>query len=414
MMHEKRKSYLPNGRGGYAYFDTKTVYRLLVTSYDLFNLINIGFSPKRLDISDMKSPNRDAAPQNFEFVKIEKIVISGRLDDTYCFNEPLRHAGIFNGILTSQCSEITLFTSKEETAVCNLASIVLPSFVVPASGETPAYFNYAELHDVAKTVTYNLNRVIDVNFYPNEKTRLSNMRHRPIGIGVQGLADVFMMMNLPFDGDYAKVLNKNIFETIYHAAVECSMEIARVDGPYETFAGSPASQGIFQFDMWDAKSNATAASTGNDRATAIETLHTEPRYDWDKLRCDVMKYGLRNSMLLAPMPTASTSQIMGYNECFEPITSNIYSRRTLAGEFIVANKYLMQDLIAIGLWSEDVKNNIIANKGSIQQIDNIPVEIREKYKTVWELSMKSLIDMAADRGRYICQSQSLNLWIETP
>lgn len=413
MMDEKSKSYLPDGQEGY---DTKNVYSLIVSSYDLFNLINIGFSPKRLDISDMKSPNRDAA----QFVKIEKIVISGRRDDTYCFNEPLRHSGIFNGILTSQCSEITLYTSKEETAVCNLASIVLPSFVVPASGETPAYFNYAELHDVAKTVTYNLNRVIDVNFYPNEKTRRSNMRHRPIGIGVQGLADVFMMMNMPFDGDYAKVLNKNIFETIYHAAVESSMELARIHGPYETFAGSPASQGIFQFDMWNTTMKnktdiaQTTASVSDDLATTIESLHSEPRYDWDKLRSDVMTYGLRNSMLLAPMPTASTSQIMGYNECFEPITSNIYSRRTLAGEFIVANKYLMQDLIAIGLWNEDVKNNIIANKGSIQQIDNIPAEIREKYKTVWELSMKSLIDMAADRGRYICQSQSLNLWIETP
>ena len=435
IMHEKRKSNskfcgavreggekLPDGRGGYAYFDTKPVYKLLVTSYDLFNLIKIGFSPKRLDISDIKSLNIEilrsseqsverskieAAPQNFEFVKIKKIVISGRRDDTYCFNEPLRHAGIFNGILTSQCSEITLFTSKEETAVCNLASIVLPSFVVAPSGETPAYFNYAELHEVAKTVTYNLNRVIDVNFYPNEKTRRSNMRHRPIGIGVQGLADVFMMMNLPFASDYAKVLNKNIFETIYHAAVESSMEIARKDGPYETFEGSPASQGIFQFDMWNATSTTATENT-------IETLQTEPRYDWDTLRGDVMRHGLRNSMLLAPMPTASTSQIMGYNECFEPITSNIYSRRTLAGEFIVANKYLMHDLIALGLWSEDVKNNIIANKGSVQQIVNIPAEIREKYKTVWELSMKSLIDMAADRGKYICQSQSLNLWIETP
>ena len=315
------------------------------------------------------------------------------------------------------CSEITLFTSNEETAVCNLASIVLPAFVVPATGDTPAYFNYAELHEVAKTVTYNLNRVIDVNFYPNEKTRSSNMRHRPIGIGIQGLADVFMMMNLPFGCDYSKVLNKNIFETIYHAAVESSTEIARVDGPYETFAGSPASQGIFQFDLWNIERTERAERANKaapSSAPEQESLHTEPRYDWDALRADVMKYGLRNSMLLAPMPTASTSQIMGYNECFEPITSNIYSRRTLAGEFIVANKYLMNDLIALGLWNEEVKNNIIANKGSVQQIVNIPAEIREKYKTVWELSMRTLIDMAADRGQYICQSQSLNLWVETP
>lgn len=399
------------------------LYSLLLSEYDVIHLKQLGFSPRKLNINIILNKENDiiiSKKDDIELynfnrtknIKIEKIVYSGRKDDTYCFNEPLRHAGIFNGILTSQCSEITLFTNHEETAVCNLASIVLPAYVVPASGDTPVYFDYTELHRVAKIVAYNLNRVIDVNFYPNEKTRLSNMRHRPIGIGVQGLADVYMMMNLSFSSDYAKIINKNIFETIYHAAVESSMEIAQKEGPYETFIGSPASQGIFQFDMWNEETKNNEKNTENTETFNI--MNSEPRYDWDILREKVKKYGIRNSMLLAPMPTASTSQIMGYNECFEPITSNIYSRRTLAGEFIVANKYLVNELISLGLWNEELKNNIIANNGSIQQISNLSVEIREKYKTVWELSMKTLINMAADRGQYICQSQSLNLWVENP
>jgi ribonucleoside-diphosphate reductase alpha chain len=221
------------------------------------------------------------------------------------------------------------------------------------------------------------------------------MRHRPIGIGVQGLADVFMMMNLPFDSPRAKELNKEIFETIYYAALSESAHLATIHGAYETFAGSPASKGVLQFDMWD---NATPTS----------------RYDWRELKLRIIEQGLRNSLLLAPMPTASTSQILGYNECIEPITSNIYSRRTSAGEFIIANRYLMNDLLRIGKWTESVKQNIIANNGSIQQLVDVPQEIRDKYKTVWELSMRSLIDMAADRGAFICQSQSLNLWMESP
>jgi ribonucleoside-diphosphate reductase alpha chain len=237
--------------------------------------------------------------------------------------------------------------------------------------------------------------VIDVNYYPTEKARRSNMRHRPIGIGIQGLADVFIMMNWAFTSPEAKKLNRDIFETIYHAAVESSMEIATVEGAYETFDGSPASQGILQFDMW-----------GYDP--------TNERYNWDELKEKVKIYGLRNSMLLAPMPTASTSQILGYNECFEPITSNIYSRRTLAGEFILANKYLVRDLIDLGVWDEELKNNIIQNEGSIQHLDFLPQHIRDKYKTVWEIKMRDVIDMAADRGVFICQSQSLNLFIESP
>jgi ribonucleoside-diphosphate reductase alpha chain len=388
-MRDHATSYLPDGKGGSKYFDTKPLFRLLITSCDLIKLLNIGFKPKRLVIHDLNLPNRSAN----QFVKIEKIVDEGRTDDTYCFTEPLRHAGIFNGILTSQCTEILEYSDDKETAVCNLASIALPSFIDKTVN--PPVFNYEKLHEISKIVTYNLNRIIDVNFYPTPKTELSNKRHRPIGIGVQGLADVFMQMNLPFASDEAKQINKQIFETIYHAALEQSCEIAKVEGPYETFEGSPAHKGELQFDMW-----------GVEPCTQ--------RYDWIQLKEDIKTNGLRNSLLLAPMPTASTSQILGYNECIEPITSNIYSRRTIAGEFILANKYLMNDLIALDLWNEKMKNNIIANHGSIQHIDFIPQEIRDKYKTVWEIPMRNLIDMAADRGAYICQSQSLNLWLEDP
>ena len=291
------------------------------------------------------------------------------------------------------CSEIIQYSDSTESSVCNLASIALPSFI--DKSVEPPIFDYNKLHEITRVVTYNLNRIIDVNFYPTAKTEKSNKRHRPIGIGVQGLADVFMLMDLSFTSDEAKQLNRNIFETIYHASLTESCNIAIRDGPYETFEGSPMSKGLFQFDLW-------GLSVGNDR------------YNWDELREQIMKYGIRNSLLVAPMPTASTSQILGYNECIEPITSNIYSRRTIAGEFIMANKYLMNDLIKLNLWNEKIKNNIIANNGSIQQIELIPEKIRNKYRTVWELQMKHLIDMAADRGAFICQSQSLNLWLEDP
>ena len=290
------------------------------------------------------------------------------------------------------CSEVLQYSDENETAVCNLASIGLPTYVDRT--HTPPVFNFEKLHEVTKVITLNLNRIIDVNYYPTPKTQLSNMRHRPIGIGIQGLADVFMMMNYSFTSDEAKQLNKDIFETIYHAALESSCELSQVEGPYETFWGSPASERKLQFDLWG--------------------VQPSERYNWTDLKNKIVAHGLRNSLLLAPMPTASTSQILGYNECIEPITSNIYNRRTLAGEFIMANKYLMEDLIGLGLWNEKIKNNIIANNGSVQQIDIIPQEIRDKYRTVWELPMKTLIDMAADRGVYVCQSQSLNLWLEDP
>jgi ribonucleoside-diphosphate reductase alpha subunit len=294
------------------------------------------------------------------------------------------------------CSEVVQYSDAEETAVCNLASVGLPSFVFTKEDETPV-FDYDKLHAVTKVVTYNLNRIIDVNFYPTPKTERSNRRHRPIGIGIQGLADVFMMMGLPFASEEARLMNRRIFETIYHAAVERSCELAEAEGPYETWEGSPASQGQLQFDLW-----------------GLSESDLLMGYDWAALKARIQKSGLRNSLLLAPMPTASTSQILGYNECIEPITSNIYNRRTLAGEFILANKYMMNDLIKLDLWNEKVKNNIIANHGSIQHIEAIPPEIRERYKTVWEIPMRALIDMAADRGVFVCQSQSLNLWLEDP
>lgn len=357
------------------------------------------------------------------------------------------------GVIKSSnlCTEIIEYSNDEETAVCNLASIGLSKYV-----KDDKTFNYEHLHSVTKVVTSNLNKIIDVNFYPTEKTRRSNLLHRPIGIGVQGLADVFAMMDIPYHSEEAINVNKLIFETIYHAALERSNEIAmsrkdditalidinkyddqyRIDvfettekdcrtykcnlnektneivnkvkpiraelditdknviGSYSSFVGSPASKGILQFDMW----NVTPSE----------------RYDWTTLKKSIQEHGIRNSLLLAPMPTASTSQILGNNECFEPYTSNIYTRRTLAGDYVVANKHLMKELVELGLWTEDLKNNIILNKGSIQHIDGIPENIKEKYKIVWEIPMKHLIDMSVDRGAFICQSQSLNLWQEDP
>ncbi|MCJ7800734.1 MAG: hypothetical protein MUP82_00055, partial [Candidatus Marinimicrobia bacterium] len=331
------------------------------------------------------------------------------------------------------CTEIIEYSDSTETAVCNLASIALPSFV----NEATRQFDYDKLHKVTKVVTNNLNRVIDINFYPTEKTKRSNLRHRPIGIGVQGLADTFILMDIPFCSEEAAVVNKQIFETIYHASLEKSNEIAiarnqvindvrnqviknllnvsdemleynlneydyellysnnkHLLGTYSSFDGSPASKGVLQFDMWN--------------------VVPSDRYDWASLKQSIIKNGLRNSLLVAPMPTASTSQILGFNECFEPFTSNLYSRRTLAGEFVVVNKYLMKELIAAGQWNEQVKNNIIANKGSVQQLTMLSEHVRNKYKIVWEMPMKHLIDMSADRGAFICQSQSLNLWMEDP
>ena len=353
------------------------------------------------------------------------------------------------------CTEIMEYSDENETAVCNLASIALSRFVFAVAsgsgfavasgsdaissvasdhsiaggdsvvsgssvvsrtesratsegavgGRIPPLLDFAELERITALIVDNLNQIIDINYYPTTKTRTSNLRHRPIGIGVQGLADVFMMMNIPFHSEEARVLNREIFETIYYAAVNASMTLAARHGAYETFPGSPASQGILQFDMWGVDPTADSYP---------EPKYRTYKYDWAALKSKVQKYGLRNSLLLAPMPTASTSQILGNNECFEPITSNIYTRRTLAGEFIMVNRYLISDLITLGMWNERVKTNIIANQGSVQYIDGLPDALKLKYKTVWEMPMRHIIDMAADRGAFICQSQSMNLWVEEP
>ncbi|WP_228237878.1 ribonucleoside-diphosphate reductase subunit alpha [Allomuricauda sp. M10] len=287
------------------------------------------------------------------------------------------------------CTEILEYTSPDEVAVCNLASIALPMFV--KNGE----FDHKELFRVTKQVTRNLNKVIDRNFYPVEEARNSNMRHRPVGLGVQGLADTFIMLRLPFTSDEAKALNQEIFETLYFAAVTASMELAKEDGAYSSYKGSPISQGEFQHNLW-----------------GIKDSELSGRWDWDKLRKEVLKHGVRNSLLVAPMPTASTSQILGNNECFEPYTSNIYTRRVLSGEFIVVNKHLLEDLVRLGLWNENLKQELMRANGSVQDIDAIPEDIKELYKTVWELSMKDIIDMSRQRGYFIDQSQSLNLFME--
>lgn len=326
------------------------------------------------------------------------------------------------------CSEIIQFTSPDEIAVCNLASIALASYVEHDENNKP-FFNFKRLHDVAKVITKNLNKVIDINFYPVEKARRSNLKHRPIGIGVQGLADTFALMRYPFDSAEAMQMNRHIFETIYHGAMESSMEISKkrseliqkyaneeltfdeldqqialneydvIDGEYpgaySSFDGSPTSKGMFQFDLWGVTPDSGM-------------------YDWNELKQHVKKYGIRNSLLLAPMPTASTSQILGFNECFEPFTSNLYKRKTLAGEFIIINKYLVADLVSLGVWNKDMSNQIIINNGSIQAIEGVPEELKQLYKTAWELKQKVLIDQSAERGAFVCQSQSLNLFLDEP
>ncbi len=288
------------------------------------------------------------------------------------------------------CTEILEYTSKDEVAVCNLASISLPKFVNTETRE----FDHQKLFEITRVITRNLNKVIDINYYPVPEAKNSNMRHRPIGIGVQGLADAFILMRFPFDSDEAKQLNTEIFETIYYAAVTESNALAEKDGTYESYKGSPASKGILQYDMWNV--------TPTDR------------WDWKGLKANIKKHGLRNSLLLAPMPTASTSQILGNNECFEPYTTNIYTRRTLSGEYIVVNKHLLKDLVELGLWNNEMREQLMASNGSIMNIPSIPDDIKALYKGVWEISQKVIIDMAADRGAFICQSQSLNLFVDNP
>jgi len=379
--NHERSVKLPGGT-----YKCKKIYRTNIDANGILKLIDLGFSPKRLDISNTRKPHHITNA----FITITEVVYEGKRSDTFCFNEPKKHAGVFNGLLTGQCTEITEVSNPEETAVCNLASLALPQFV------TNGCFGYTKLYEVVRIVTRNLNKVIDNNYYPTETARRSNMRHRPIGLGVQGLADVFILMGLPFDHPVAKQVNRTIFETIYFAALSESCLMAAEECPYETFHGSPASKGLLQFDLWE----------GENKHSGL--------WDWDRLKKDISLHGLRNSLLVAPMPTASTSQILGNNECIEPYTTNIYLRRTLAGEFVVVNKHLVRKLKELGMWSKEMKDLMVAAGGSIQNIKEIPNDVKEIFRTVWEISQKSIITMAAERGRYIDQSQSLNLFMENP
>ena len=483
------KYLLPDGKGSKKYYNTQTVYRSSIDSVGLNKLINIGFNPKRIDISNNRLPHHITNM----FIKIEDVVDNNIYDDTFCFNEPLEHKGIFNGIITGQCAEIVEVSNSEETAVCNLSSICLPSILeypiksyrewfdllsneekklseyyfngnlklfsesdcsyckllkallkevglgyeeiteeraedlrlfcnpVPDKFTTvPQLFsvidnkvkhlggytnswnlfspriNHNKLRDLSYDLVINLNKIIDKNYYPTEKTKVSNLRHRPIGIGVQGLADLFLCLKLPFDSPEARKINKEIFETMYYGALDSSHDLALKEGPYSTFPGSPMSEGVFQFNMW-----------------GLNDEDLSGRWKWKVLRKNIMRNGIRNSLLVALMPTASTSQIMGsYVECFEPLTSNLYTRRTLAGEFVIINPYLIKDLINLDLWNDDTKDRLQYDKGSVKNIRNFP--FKDIYRTVWEIPQKSLLEMSADRGAFVCQSQSLNLFFEKP
>jgi ribonucleoside-diphosphate reductase alpha chain len=381
---EQGQSLLPDGKGGRKMFDTKMCWRLLVPSNATQDLLCLGFAPKRLVIiKDM--PQRNA----IRFDSIVSVTDDGRCDDTFCFKEHKRGMGVFNGTLTGQCAEVIQYSDKDETAVCNLASIALNKFVL--DDQT---YDFEGLGQITRIVARNLDRVIDLNVYPTVEARRSNMRHRPIGIGVQGLSDVFFLMDMPFDGIDARAINRDIFETIYYNALWASTEEAERSGVYESFPGSPASQGILQPDMWGAR--------------------TTDLWDWQALRTRIVKFGLRNSLMTALMPTASTSQILGNNECFEPITSNMYTRGVKAGNFQIVNKHLIKRLIELGMWDDKMINDIKAGGGSVQNIDRVPSDVKSLFKTAYEMSQKAIIDMAADRGAYICQSQSMNLFIESP
>jgi ribonucleotide reductase alpha subunit len=379
---------VPDQGGGRKMTFCKTLYKLFVSSNQVQKLLELGFSPKRLQLSFKKSLH-----DNTRYIKVIDIVDEGRYADTYCFTEKKRGMGMFGGVLTGQCAEIVEYSSAEEISCCNLAQLNLSQFVDTVNNTV----DYDSIVEVSRHATRNLNKVIDRTFYPVEKAKLSNFKHRPLALGVSGLHDMFFKLKLAsFDCPEAREINKNVFESIYRGAILESIDLAKKYGAYDTFKGSPASKGILQFDMWGIKEN---------------DLYWK---DWPNIKADVVKHGLRNSLLVALMPTATSATIMGVTECFEIQTSNIYSRTVLSGDFALVNKYLVQELIELGLWNNDVMMSIMGNDGSVQHIENIPKEIKERYKTVWEYSMKSVIDMAADRGAFVDQSASLNLYLKDP
>ena len=384
--HDARVTLMPDGKGGKKEFDCKAIWRLLVSSTGLYALGRIGFSPKRL-VFQLREPQRCAE----QFVKVECVLDVGRYDDTYCFTEPLNNAGVFNGILTGNCAEIIEYTAPNETAVCNLGSVALSKFV-----KEDKTFDFDGLRYYTSILADNLDLVIDRNYYPTPECSYSNFRNRPIGIGVQGLADVFAKMGIPWSSDAARDLNREIFENMYYAAIAKSMNLSVGTGKNKNHKGSPASEGKLQYRLWGEKPTKT------------------PYLLWDLLEWGVKTNGLRNSLSIALMPTASTSQILGNNECFEPFTSNLYVRHVLAGDFIVVNKYLVDDLMKRNLWNSEMRSHIIANNGSIQDIPGIDPDIKELYKTAWEIPQKTLINMSRDRAPFVCQSQSLNLFVADP
>jgi ribonucleoside-diphosphate reductase alpha chain len=382
--------YPPKTSGDYKYYDMPSKWKIIIRPYELQKLLDLGFNPGYLKIER----NNNIQQSSTKFITVTNVEPLENKSDTYCFSEPLRHAGIFNGVITGQCTEIIEYSDSKEYACCTLSSICLPTFV-----NADKTFNFVKLAEVAGVVTKNLNKIIDLNYYPVPETEVSNKRHRPLGIGVQGLADVFINMEIGFDSPEAVQLNKEIFAVIYYASLCKSNELAKIYGPYETYNNSPISEGKFQFDLW-----------GVEPITHVNGL----TLDWELLRESIKKNGVYNSLLLAPMPTASTSQIMGNNECFEPYTSFLYTRSTLAGQFEVLNHKLLKDLIDLNLWNKEMKNKILLAEGSIQNIPEIPDKLKKIYKNSWDLSNKVLIDMSADRGAYVCQSQSLNLSIAEP
>jgi ribonucleotide reductase alpha subunit len=377
------KYMLPNGRGGLAEYECNPRFRMNVDSEGVRILFSLGYEPSRLVFSGSRKRHH----LTNKFTRVISVVDNGDVEDTYCFNEPKRHMGVFNGIITGQCAEIVEYTSTDEAAVCVIGSIVLQNYVKNGA------YDFEDLRKHVKILAKNLDKSIDVMSYAIPEARTSNMRRRPIGVGVQGLQDVFFKLRMPFDSDAARNLNREIFEHIYFAAVEASCELADEHGPHPTFEGSPASRGVMQYHLW-----------GTEPITNL---------DWKGLE-ERIKKGVRNSLTTALMPTASTAQICGSVEAMEPITSNLYSRRTLAGEFPVVNSYLVRDLIERGTWSEAMKNQIIAHGGSIQRVIGIRQELKAIYKTAWELSMKTVIDLAADRGPFVDQTQSMNLFVATP
>ena len=388
---------LPVLGGGTRESDAKAVYRMHITSTVLHKLHILGFQPRRLAFTPRR-PQGNAE----RLVTVLGVQDVDRLSDTYCFNEPRNNAGVFNGVLTGQCSEVVEYSDANESAVCNLASLSLPAFLRDAPlPDTPhpalARFDLGELRRVTRLAIRSLDRVIDVNFYPTLETRRSNFRHRPVGLGVQGLADVFAVLGVAWDSPEAAEVNRRIFATMYFAAVEASVELAGELGAYATFPGSPASKGQLQPDLW-----------------GVDPAAVAPELDWAGLRARVMQTGLRNSLLVAPMPTASTAQVLGNNESIEAYTSNLFTRRTLAGEFIIVNRHLVRALQERGLWGPDMKDRIVANSGSVQGLAAVPADVQLLFRTAWEMKQRTLIDLAADRGAFVCQSQSLNLFVNDP